>query len=188
MPLGVISSEDFEKDLSHLGLNLPKPELEESDRLIEKVVDIQRGRGNTSEVPEPLRALIATESLSGAQTKLLAETFGVSEHSVKAYAHGATSLRTYNKPDPALTKAIENHREQIIGPATSRLLAAINAITEEKLDKAKVRDVAGVASSMSQVIKNMTPDSNGITNNQQVIIYKPRMRAEDEYETIEVNG
>lgn len=192
MPLGVISDSEFDADLNHLKIPssslVEQIEQSEPDRLEEKVIDIKRGRGQVNEVPEALRGLIATESLSGAKAKLLAQTFGVSESSISAYKNGATSTTTYHKPDSKLEKAITDHREAIIGPATAKLMAAINAITEEKLEGAKVRDVAGVASSMSQVIKNMTPDSGGLVNNQQVIIFKPRMREEDEYETIEVNN
>lgn len=179
--IGIASQADFERELARLT---------NSNQIENKVVDINRGRGNKKEVPSEVRELIASEAIAGSSNKELADTFNVSESSVSAYKHGATSTASYNNPDEKLEDSNKEVRQRIIGPAQTKLLAAIEAITPTKLEEAKVNVASAVARDMASVIKSMSPnnDVNNLTVNQnRVVIYKPRMKEEDEYETIVVN-
>jgi len=165
MPLGIVSEEEF---------------------LIETRL-IEHGRGNgIKNVSEPLRALIAQESIAGASAKELSKTFGISESSISAYKNGAHSTATYHKPDAKLEAANDEVRSKISGVAFNKLMDAMNCITKEKLLDAGVRTAASVARDMSQVAKNMTGTEDGVNIKNSVVIYRPRMREEESYDVIDV--
>src|SRR3990167_5974292 len=164
MPLGIVSEEEF---------------------LIE-TREILHGRGHTKNVSEPLRALIAQESIACASAKELSKTFGISESSISAYKNGAHSTATYHKPDAKLEAANDEVRSKISGVAFNKLMDAMNCITKEKLLDAGVRTAASVARDMSQVAKNMTGTEDGVNIKNSVVIYRPRMREEESYDVIDV--
>jgi len=183
MPLGIVSEADFQKEINNHVLSYDA-------RLYapnEKVIDINRGRpvGRT-EVPTGLRELVAGEALAGADVTVLIEQFNVSKSSISAYKHDATSTASYHKPDKDLQNSNDIVRRAIVGPAQSRLIKAIEAITDVKLAEASIKTASSVAKDMSTVIKNMEgPDI--VVNNNQVHVYRPRIREEDSYEILQVN-
>lgn len=196
MPMMVLNDESFDKEISKFDSTKVINEVNESKEITSldllnrargQVVDIKRGRGSILQVPDSIRALVAEEAINGASNKDTARAFGVSESSVSAYKNDATSTKSYNSPDEALKNANDLVRDDISSQARSKLLAALDHITDDKLSEAKLRDVASVAASMSGIIKNMEPNGPAVQNNTQVIVYKPRMRDEDEFEIITVN-
>jgi hypothetical protein len=66
-------------------------------------------------------------------------------------------------------------------------MSALDHITDENISGAKVKDIASIAKDMSVIVKNMEPNQPDKVQNTQVIIYKPRMRDEDEFDIITVN-
>ncbi len=178
MPLGIITDEQLNREIS----SLKRTSLDDV-----KVVDIRRGRNNTLEIPASLRAVIAEEVIESGHSKDVAASFGVSKSSVDAYKNGATSTSSYNEPNQALARANQQVRDQISDNARSRLTSALNHLTDDKIDQSKAKDIAAIAKDMSVIVKNMEPDGPVIQNNTQVIIYKPRMRDEDEFDVITVN-
>ncbi len=173
---GVVTDESFESQLSDL-----KDPVKKST-----IVSIERGRGNVKEVPSELRKLISEDALKGIKAKELNEAFGISESSVSAYKNGSTSTSSYNEPDIELVKHNDKVREDIVTGARSKLLSALESITDEKLRDAKVRDAASVAKDMSAVIKNIEPQQNQSSQlNQQFIFMTPPPRGEESFEVIE---
>lgn len=149
---------------------------------------INHGRtSGATEIPNSMRALIAGEALSGVSAKVLSEEFGISKSSISAYKNGATSTTTYNEPNPELKSKIGDIKDRIIGPAQSRLIKAIEAITDDKLSEAKIQTAASVARDMSTIIKNLEPPADQVVNRNQVIIFRPRMKEEDDYEILQVS-
>jgi predicted transcriptional regulator len=195
MPLGILTDEQLNKELgitiskiNQVDINRIESELDKAPvRDPVKVVDIKRGRGNQLEIPHEIRALISEEVINGAKAKDVARTFGVSESSISAYKHDATSTTTYHEPDESLKKSNDGIRDQITDKARGRLMSALDAITDENISNAKVKDIASIAKDMSVIVKNMEPTVPVNQNNTQVIIYKPRMRDEDEFDVITVN-
>src|SRR5690606_31714466 len=199
MGLGILTDELFESELNRFNISkvdkFDKKDVEFVDELIDEnprvptnepeIKNIKRGRGNVPEVPAELRAIIAQEAIAGAKSNELAELFNVSPQSVNAYKHDATSEATYNKPDPRLAKANNKFRDTIKELASDRLMKAISAITSEKLADAKLNTASAVARDMSTIIKNVSPELNENLVNNQVIIYKPRMKEIDEYDVID---
>lgn len=174
----LVSPEDFTKELDI------KSEIKREI----KIVDINRGRtiGRT-EVSNELRKEIAEVALTSDLTGVeIAKEFNVSTASVSAYKNGSTSTSSYNRPDEGLNKFVNNIKTEISDNARSRLLMALNEITPDKIKDTKLRDVASIARDMSVVAKNMEPNANVNINNQ-VVVYRPKLRNEDEYDVITVN-
>lgn len=180
MPMMLVSPEDFEKELD-------KPKEIEQKREI-KIVDINRGRtiGKT-EIPNEIRKEIANEALTSNKTGIeIAEEYNVSQSSVSAYKHGATSTTTYHNQNNELNKHVSNVKSEISDNARNRLMMALNEITPDKVRDSKLKDIASIARDMSVVAKNMEPPA-GINVNNQVVVYRPKLRDEDDYDVITVN-
>jgi predicted transcriptional regulator len=204
MPLGILTDEQLNKEL---GITISKKDIDRIESEIikdkiedaikdssfsiitpAKVIDIKRGRGNQLEIPNEIRALVAEEVINGTPAKQVAKAFGVSESSVSAYKHDATSTTSYDTPNSQLADSNKQIRDVITDKARGRLMSALDAITDENISNAKVKDIASIAKDMSVIVKNMEPivpvDNS---KNTQVIIYRPRMRDEDEFDIITVN-
>jgi len=188
MPIGKVSPEEFEAELkeSHKNgtpKNEPLPEIIEIERPGRKTGDVN--------VPDSLRKLIGEESaINGRSAALdLARMFGVSDSSVSAYAKGATSTTSYNQPDNGIKSHILEAKNRVAKRAGRKLNLAISHITDEKLAKAKVGELAIVAKSMSAVIKDMEPQQaeGGALASPQFVIYAPQFRDERSYQMVEAD-
>lgn len=155
-----------------------------------KIVQIQRGRGKgNNEVPESLRALLGITSVAEGRRDALdiARELGISPASVSAYANGATSTTTYNRPDGLLKEKVDIVRTDIIKKAQTRLSTSLDNITEDKLSEASLKELAIVGKSLSGIIKDLEPDkANDNGNAPQVVIYAPQVKQENYYETLEL--
>lgn len=191
MPMGIVSDKDFEKEL---GNSTPKPiekPVPTNQPITGEIRDVNRGRGeNSVEVPNSLRNLIGEESaINGRHAALqLGESFGISPSSVSAYGVGATSTSSYAERPNAPT--INGAKERIAKRARGKLMRALHKITDEKLDAANAKDLAGIAKDMSAVVKSMEPEtpkgpsenSNGPT----FVFYAPQFRKEEHYDIVHV--
>lgn len=170
---GIVSDSEFEGLLEEKAVSA-------------RIVNIQRGRGNAKEVPIEIKKLVSEEAISGASSAELARVFGISQSSVNAYKHDATSEATYNEPNEELKKHNDTVRNEISGTARSRLMSALDNITDEKLRDAKVRDTASVAKDMSAIIRNIEGSHDeGKSLNQQFIFYAPKPKEEKDFEFID---
>lgn len=177
MPLGIITEAEFNSELS---LHSNRNEVE--------VIQIKHGRGNAPEVPQEIRKLIASNSIhSGGNHKEIAEAFGVSTSSVSAYKNGATSVTTYDKPNEELSRHVDKVRDTISTTARSRLMSALQSLTDEKIENTKARDAASIAKDMSVVVKNMEPVVQGNDSSVKVLIYQPRIKEESDFEVISIS-
>lgn len=187
--LGVVSPEQFQKELS----NCAEPVTERkppNEGIILPNKDKGRGVGNVG-VPEELRKLIGEESvIHGRQRALdLASDFGISPSSVSAYAKGATSTATYQRPEETLTKFLDSRKKRITKKALRVLHASLDTLTPEKLSTIKARDASAIAKDMSVISKNMEKANENMTgdNKPQFVVYAPTLRDERSYDTIVVN-
>lgn len=185
MAIGIVSDEDFEKELGRF--NTPRPP---------EIVDIpSKGRDEGDlNVPESLRKIIGeTAVIEGRASALdLAQSFGISASSVSAYAKGATSTTSYHNPSKELIKHIAKRKERVVKRATNKLNQALDALSQEKLDNVGARDLAGIAKDMSVIIKNMEPDTSSVSKENDVqapqfVIFAPQFKKEEHYETINVS-
>lgn len=236
MPLGIVSNEDFQKELD--ALNVPEydkatvvkaeipiildedslvsggisntdaenppqalvgellPRLSESNEKRQESVlfqTIERGRGlGNVEVPDCLRRVLASEVIENGRGNAiaLAKDFGVSPSSVSAYTKGATSTASYDSPTESIQKTLKDTRNRISSKAKSKLVLAMNHITADKLDGAKLRDIAATAQAMSAVVRNMESSSQSEQEqraNVNFVFFSPNLRDESKYEAIEVS-
>jgi hypothetical protein len=139
-------------------------------------------------VPLSLQQLIGeTGALDSRQEAIaLAKDFGISESSASAYAAGATSTASYNQPTPAINDHISKVKARIAKKARGKLNVALDALTPEKLEHAKAKDISGVARDMAGVIKSLeyTDSSQNNPNNlpanqPQIVIYAPSVVQEN---------
>jgi len=173
MPVGLVDDIDFEKEYA-------------------SIVDIQRpGRRNgDNNIPPALRQVIAEEAIvnGNGSGKELAELFGVSKSSVSAYKNGATSTDSYNLPDSKLKNHVNKVKDKIRGKAHSKLIMALNEVTKDKLQTAKLRDIAATAQAMSSIVRNMDDvEGEGKINPNNFIIFAPYVKNENEFKTVVIN-
>jgi len=197
MALGIVSDDDFESALNESDrkkkiIIIPELEVNQNNKekvYIPEVINIKHGRGTgTKETPSFIRKLVASEAISGANVNELSELFNVSKSSISAYKNDATSTATYDEQNEELKRANDKVRNNIVGKAQQKLLDAISCITSEKLNDAKVNIASGVARDMSTIMRNVNPSGEGgSNNNNKVIIYRPRMNEEDDYDIIQVS-
>lgn len=185
--LGIVSDEQFDQEVSNSKTVIPPKPF--NAEVIQKS-DRGRGKGN-NEVPEGLRKIIGEESvINGRQSALeLANEFGISPSSVSAYAKGATSTATIAKPEKTLVNYLTSRKNRASKKALRTLHATLDAITPDKLQDVKARDLAGIAKDMSVIAKNMEPENSktGESNTPKFVVYAPTIRDERTYETIVVN-
>ncbi len=199
MPMGIVSDSDYELELERLGI-VPRSRSPESDQIqrgeaspdepVANVEDQKQGRGDSKNVPDIVREMVAKSAINGEGTGAdIAEAFGVSPASVSAYKVGATSCATYNEPSDDLLTTVLGHRKNIAKGARVTLEAALASLTPDKLQEAKARDLSAIAKDMSGIIVDMEPAPPPIMNQQNVqfVFMAPRVRSEDSYEIRDVN-
>jgi hypothetical protein len=180
MPIGIVSPSDFEKELNGISgekkaiiIETPKP-----------------GRKNGDfNVPDSLRKVIAETSIEegSKEANKFAASYGISASSVSAYKNGARSTASYDSADDGLRNVVKDTKIRISSRAKSRLLKAIQHITDDKLEGAKVRDLAGIAKDLASVVKVMEPDTKinpTSTNGPTFVFYTPPQKKEEQYETL----
>ena len=182
MGMGIVTDQDFEKELNNC---VVKSEIRRKENPGRKEGD--------NNVPDSLRKIIGeTGATEGRQEALsIARSFGISDSSVSAYTHGATSTVSYDKKDKGLVEYIRNRKEKLTKKAMHKLTGALDSITPDKLKDLGPRHAAGIARDMSAIVKNLEPskDESIMTNqqNNQFIFYRPQFMKESDFDTIEVS-
>lgn len=168
----VCSEEDFSKEVEMLNVNY-------------KTLEKGRGNGRTA-VPLEIKKLAASEALVGISIEEIREKYNISPSSISAYKNGADSTSSYHEPNKELAdnnnriKATMSERAEAVG------LEAIGLLTVEKLDKAKARDLAGIAKDMSSIMSNMRENGNGSGPKVNITIMVPPVREEQDFKVIDV--
>jgi len=181
MPMGIVSDKDFESALNDATPSQNPPPVQ--------IVDMEKGRGKGNvEVPEGLRKIIGEESVINGRASALeiASGFGIGPSSVSAYSHGAHSTASIDvRPDIDNLNAA---KLRVAKKARNRLVMALNSLTQEKIDGAKAKDIAGVAKDMSAVIRSMEPEGPKQNGNggPTFIFYSPNIRKEEVFDIVHV--
>lgn len=191
MPMGIVSEDDFTKELINSGHKSPALNSDNPNPINPNSIKIKIERGRKEgdvNVPDSLRKIIGeTSQIEGRQDAIaLAKQFGISPSSVSAYANGSKSTDSYDK-QPNLDH-INGAKDRISKRARKKLMMALSYITPEKLEDAKVRDVAVIARNMAGIIKDMEPDVPTETGNKSptFVIYNPTVNKETAYDVISV--
>jgi hypothetical protein len=183
MPMGVVDDSVLQRELDNCRTS-------ENAEVVE-MPHKGRSQGDNN-VPDSLRKIIGeTSEIEGrAEALNLARSFGISSSSVSAYANGSTSTKSYHSREASILEHINRRKLNITQKATRKLIGALDSITDDKLENAKLRDVASVASAMSAVIKNMEPEPSKIgegNSGVQFIVYAPQILKEDAFPIVDLN-
>lgn len=179
MPLGIVTPEEYEKELN-------------DTKTVEVLIkQIERGRPiGGKEVPEELKKLIGGDAIENGNGSALslAQSFGLGTSNHTAYKAGATSPASYQKKNSDLMIFLDKTRTRVTKKASRRLLAALDSMTDDKLSELKPTDAAIVASAMSRVIKDVTPEQRNDTAKVAFQIYAPQVHTnEKHYSVVHVN-
>jgi len=192
MPVGLVTDADFEAELAKIGSTRPsvQPDPKVLEGIIETVPSRGRSKGDNN-VPASLRAILAeTHLMDGSSAAVsLAKELGISSSSVSAYANGATSTSSYDKPKESIVSVVNKARQRATKKAAKTMNAALSAITQAKLDYTDADKLSGIAKDMSVIIKNLEPkvEIQSGTATPQFTIYAPQFRDERSFEIIQVS-
>ena len=183
----IICTRDEADSLINQDSNLFKNDERNKNILDYETILIKRGKSKGDDyLDEEKRKEIATLALtSGMTNEEVAEFCRVHPQTVSSFKNGEVANGTETNEE--LKEHVIEVKGEIQSAAKNKLLLAIEAITDEKIHSAKVRDIAGIARDMSSVIKNMS-DNGGLTvQNNKVVIYQPRIRDDDDFDVITVS-
>ena len=189
MAMGVISKDAFEKELQRHLISTEEVSQNENDKDGTGVITraLIHGRNGSKAVPQVIKEVVAVESLLGASNAELAEEFGLSLSSISAYKNGSNSTSSYHEKNDKLSSVINDVASKLQKKAQFKLEEALDALDISDPDL-KARDISAVAKDMSIIFKNLEPekDINLNVQNNKIVVYRPRMKEEEDYETIEV--
>jgi hypothetical protein len=184
MPMGIVSDDEFLSELDRNKVKVIIPEV-----AIEDAVKPGRKPGDNN-VPDSLRKIIGeTSVIEGRKEALaLAAMFNVSPSSVSAYAHGATSTDSYNKPKASISDYIRNRKDRLTKKALRVMSKSLDSIPED-LSSQNPRDIAAIAKDMSAIVKHLEPEQEQVKGDQnnQFVFYSPQFIKEEHYETVVAN-
>jgi hypothetical protein len=174
MSIGIVQDNEFQIELDRLS---------NSNKVKNKL-----GRNNAIETPQVIREIISAEVINGGNVNEVSKVFDISKSSISAYINGSTSTKTYHQRNKELVEHNNRVKLGITSKSRKIMMRAMDHISDDKLASSRATELALVAKSMSGIISDMEPQVS-ITNNTQnnVMVYKPRMREEDDYEIIQVN-
>ena len=186
MPMMVVDDNEFEAELKNV-TSTPEVTRDTNPISTPEVLPPEkpgRKEGDVN-VPQSLRKVIAEEShINGRQEAIeLAKMFGVSPSSVSAYAKGATSTDTYNKPNNSLREYINKRKDRATKKALRALHSTLDTLSGKDLDEVKAKDLASIAKDMSAIVKTFEPEGPTVdpSNGNQFIFYAPHFHQESHY-------
>ena len=194
MPLGIVSDEQLERELEDVGLGNGQRDNKDapSNNIIDgQVVDDNKGRGKgNTEIPEDVRKFIAEAGLLGASNAELSQLMDVSQSSVSAYKHGATSTSTYHDKQPVLVDHINRARKRVTKKAGRVLANSLDSLADVKFNLLKPKDVASIARNMAAIIRDMEPEQANVTEDKRVqfIMFAPTVKQESHFDAIDVSN
>ena len=183
--MGVVNDSDLGKELTNCAChNSPNADV------VSMLNEHGRNKGDNN-VPSSLRKIIGeTSEIEGrAEGVKLAKMFDISSSSVSAYANGSTSTKSYHSRESEILAHINRRKLNITNKASHKLIKALDAVTDEKLQNAKLVELASVMNAASAVVKSMEPETKNENNNSgvQFIVYAPQIMSEDRFQTIDLN-
>lgn len=204
MPLGIVSDEDFQKELDNSATKtvvvVPPPS---SNHDMEPSKDDEVGPIITSDaiikrfgqgrhlgdvnVPHSLRKVIGEQSsIEGRQAGLeLANSFGISPASVSAYQSPENSSQLSESNKENITEFLIGRKQKLSKRALNKLNMAMVHITDDKLKDLKATDLSSVAKNMAEVARKMEPEVKDERKDPvQFVIFAPQVNNEANYQTV----
>lgn len=142
------------------------------------------GRGRKGTPVNKVEKIVAGVGANLSGTLSTAKEMGLHPSTVTQYKKGEIRHRH----DAEVKKGVTSALGQIQEKAADRIMAALECITNDRLDagaKKDVRVASGVARDMATIIDKTTPKT-GDDNRVQVLVYNPVERTEEQYRSIEI--
>ena len=133
--------------------------------------------------------------------KTVAEVFGISESHVNDLA---TGNRTIGNGKGGAVRVIDNDLKNQIAErinktkltiqerAAETLLKSLGLLTDDKLENSSAKEIAQITTQMSQVMRNLTPESQESNKNSgvkvQIVLHQPKQAREEAFDYIEVSA
>lgn len=150
---------------------------------------MKRGRGATMSTKERASVGLAGILMGGRRAGLLLGRGQGTSHELR---HGfVTQEKMYKtgEQDPDLVDELNLQKKTIRDLAFDRITSAVGLITHEKLEKlADVTKLARVSRDLVTIVDKTLPKEQAINNGVHFHIWKPEMKEESQYETINVNA
>lgn len=180
MAIGIISDDDLQKEL---------------DRQQAQIIQRERPGRNPGDnnVPDALRQIISDTAIEEGrgEAKKLADMYGISDSSLSAYQRGSTSTADNKNSNTALRERNQRTRDKIQSKSQSKLLQVLDEIDGEKIKSLTAVEASSVARNLAGIVKDFSPDmkKDEQVHQQQLVIFAPYIRREDEFMTIQsING
>lgn len=157
--------------------------------VFEDIPERGRGLGNKNKTDKE-RIEVASDSISGMSNEDVANKHEVSLSSVSAYKNGATSTSSYNEKNESLQKSNDEVKIVIAAQVKNKLLQTLEAITPDKINKAKLGELTNLAHGMSGILKHVEPEDENKNkgNGPQFIFMVPPQKTEEHYKVIELQA
>lgn len=158
--------------------------------IVHKQLYADRAKGTALHVPSSVRALIgitANHDGSGETAK----NFGVSHTLAIAASHGKVIGNNHreSREDKEVADRVKSDLKRASSEAIARALAAMGSITDDKLAGCSAKDSAQVAAHMASVYDKLSNKQAAISGSgATVIIYAPREKSLDEFESIDIEA
>lgn len=213
MPLGIVSDEDFNKELENNSVdysnsnnssnskseprtfnntdNLPTDNDIVSGEIVTSDVLQMKSRGRIPEVPnvpQSLRKILGEEhAINGLKSaQHLADSLiprGLSQPTLSTYGRGQVSNGV---PNDDMLNHINGRKIKISKRALNKLNMAVSMIDEQKLLGCDAKELSSVAKDMAIVAKQMEPSVSDDRKSEpvQFHFYAPQIKNEHHYETV----
>ena len=144
------------------------------------VLAARSGR-NLPRLSRDTKAEIVRRATSGLETQQqIAEAFSLTQGQISLMKSGAEANASSNEKN--LIK-VENEAKAV---AIDKMMLAMNLISPDKLQELKARDLAAIASSLSNVSSGFSKGSNVPLVN--LVVYAPEVRGEDSFKIVEIKS
>lgn len=160
-------------------------------------INNHKGNPGTRHLTEEERVAIGVvASVTGSSTA--AELFGVSpshagdlkngNRNVGNGEHGSSFRVRDTELQNKIAERLEDAKLTIQEKAAEKLLATLGLLTEDKMENSSAKEIATVASQVSQVFRNMNSTNNKDNNktNVKITVHQPKTSKEDYFETLEI--
>lgn len=178
-------------EVKPIPIKLPMPIVDDDgDLIIEGVIELEKKRGKeegTRDLNQLEKELIAHDAtVSGISQTAVARLHGVSQPQVSSLSRGySTTGIDGRKVNEGVLEVVESAREKIANTATQKLLESLEFFVPATLDQ---KELPGAALKLASVVEKV---QSGFTqadkNGPRFIVFSPRMKAEEQFEIIEVH-
>lgn len=180
-----ITSEEAQKRLER---SEPLPEIINGTSWKGNGSVISSERAPVKRLDDESRLLIGTLGQFQSHTRI-AKEFGLNNarvhHLANGLIHSGDDKAAYK--DPEFCKKLEEAKGGVAALALDKLIGSLGLITHDKLDKVPVKELTEITKDLSVVVRNVSGSGQeGKTNVAQVILFAPKTRSEETYDTMEV--